>query len=1576
MKAINNCTSVYLDKVREDAKAFISEKQSGLEFSKWQSTIYDLMSYAGIDCKEELMIHLEGVVALLFTVQGCQDYVSMSAAIFLYIRKFFDKSVTGHIMEYISELFEVEPQSGIDGVDLTTSRDWIEIMKNMKDNWDLVKDNKLFAHFSKLLGLIVTLELCKVSDVTFTIKDFKVWEPDMKIVHGNALDIFDAGLSTVVFFVENISLCWQQKSLKPLLVNDKAAAELDEEYANVVLWWDLVKNGNLKKVANLSEAEFDRRLETLCTKIRNMMGGLKSFDKKLMHDKFMRLLKIKNDYITMKISSGVRKAPYCVEYFGASSQGKSTLNEQIVHALLTSASLPTGKEYQSTYNASDKFMSSWTTDKLVLLIDDMANDKSSYVERPPTRVIIDVCNNTPFYANMADLDSKGKVFVEPELCMVTTNKKDLDAYTYSNCPYSVQRRMHVVITVNAKKEFQYVDSNGRPQGIDSHKVAEFNRLKPDMEFDDIWELTLEKAVCPENLDEVASYAPIFHGGKYLKNISFREALNYIIEDYHRHVAAQQNILERMKTRRKIVKCGVDGCVQIKGWCDKHVCVECTDNEQQFGDEIVDAFQTAGSIVKKRLSKDFFGLDTAIEGACTMAIIGAAKHFARHWDWMNIIPTPWLRNRRFRNALMWLHRDNLKSSYIRKTGLLWTGVIGSMFLLRHERRETQMALGTAAFAAGVTVQKSMIDIVKREFDNQMVDRNTISPIFQEFRDKHVKNLCNACAIVGTLYGIARVYKAWRKNRPQGSLEPTTQQEVEERDAEVNVWTSVTPRALPTQPSAANTTVDQLKGMIEKNLLYGSVHISDERTLRVNALMLTSNIVIMPDHYFEKDVLDITFRKVNPETSGGKFACRLSKAQSVLLPNTDMRVCYAASGGSFKDLRKYLPTEKMNMVEFGMKWRDKSGEMLDASGIATLAQTSNGAVDFEGLYYKALTMNTFRGLCGAVLYARCKPLILGIHLGGRTGTPKGCAGVFYLDDIENAIEQLRLIEGVVVSGSAEKFETQVLGVNVLTQTGLHKKSPLNYMPENSQVEYYGSCPGMTTFKSNVKTSLISEHVMDVMGVPNVYRPPVEEPQYFGWQTCLANLAVPALPYDPNLLIMAIRDYKEDMLPLFRSKLWRNARPLNDHENLCGIPGRKFVDAIPLKTSIGYPLSGSKKKFVDELEPVEGKPNNRVFHKVIMDEVNRCLECYKRGERAFTIAKACKKDEVLSKPKCRIFYGNPIALTFLVRRYFLPILRVMQFNPKTSECAVGINCYGPEWQDLHDHIFTFGEDRLIGGDYGKYDQKLPSQLIFAALRIMIDFAKECDYSEEDIRVMEALTGDLVYAIVAYNGDLIGLTEGTHISGNSLTVIINGICGSLNLRCFFYEQYPAASFEQRKKFREYVKLMTYGDDNIGSVSPEIDKFTIKGASKFLEKYGQTYTMPDKESELVDFLPPEEFEFLKRKSVWMPELGVYVGALIDKSCHKMLHAYVRDKNSPITEEFACAQNIDTALREWFNHGREKYEFKRSQLREVARRAGITHLCTMLDENFDSRVAEWKSKYVEGVHKIYSDTPFEIFADI
>lgn len=1542
----------YARNMRAKQIAFSKERvrmqpHAGLEqWNNIHSRICDLAKFSGLEKHDAVVEHLEGILALVFAISGSQDFVSLSASVFLYVRKFFSASATKTIMDYVSEVFGMTSQGGEEDP-VVGSSDWLEMMRNARDNWTLVRNNKLFAHFSKLLGLIVTLQLCQASQLTFVLKDFKVWEPDLKVMHGDALDIFDAALTTVTFFVEVIALCWRQKSLRPLLVNDQMATEMDEEYATVTMWWDLVKNGNLEKVAGVSEKTFDRRLEALATKLRNAIGSISGFEKKILNDKFARLLKIKNDYVTLKISSGVRKAPFCIELFGESSQGKTTFGEQIVHALLVSANLPTGKEYQASFNASDKYMSNWTTSKCVLCIDDMANDQSNFVERPPTRTIIDVCNNQPYVANMADIESKGKVFVEPEIVLVTTNVKDLDARVYSKCPYSIQRRMHAVITVRAKDEFQdKVD--GETQGISRRKIAEYARNNPDAVFDDIWTLTIERAVKPPKMHQAARYAPIEYRGKEMKDISFREVVQYLITEFKEHRESQGNILDRMKKRKCVSVCGIDGCCQIKGWCDKHVVP--TSLTPHFGREIVRGFREAGGLVTKRVVNDFFGFGDCVEGTCVAASLAVAKHFAKHWDWMYVVPSSWIEEKMFVNGLMAFSRDKLKKMYIRRSVCLWgTASLACFQAATKTRGVARISLMSSLVCGGLILQRSMVSAVKREFRNTLISRNTITPSLQGWRDEHVGKICKACAIVGALYGMAKVYRAWRESLPQGSLEPKTAAEVEQRDSEPNVWTQVSARPLPVVPDTANATSEQLQGLIEKNLVYGSVHISDKRTLRVNALFLTSNVVLMPKHYFEIESLNITFRKKDPQKSGGKFVTRLSLSQSVQVA-PDLMICYSATGGSFKNLIKYFPEEKLPDFEFGLKWRDMQGEITNASGLATSSKCTT-CVTFDGLMYKSLTINTFRGLCGAVIFAKRRPLICGFHLGGREDTPIGCAGTVFRNTLEKGIEDLRKCPGVIVSGSAEQFEPQVLGVTVLRDGELHHKSPLRYMPEDSQVEYYGQCPGMSTFKTNVKVTKISEHVMDVMGQPNVYCGPIVEPQYLGWQSCLANLARPALPYEPDLLIKASEDYKRELLPIFRSSLWKTTRKLTYHENLCGVPGKKFLDAIALSTSIGFPLSGPKREYVVELPPTEDKPCNRVFVPEIMEEIERCHSCYKRGERAYTIAKACKKDEVLSKPKSRIFYGNPIALTFLVRMYFLPLLRVLQFNPKVSECAVGVNCHSQEWQQLHEHVTKHGDDRLIGGDYAKYDQKLPSQVLFAALRVLIDFARECDYSETDLKIMEAMTGDLVFAVIAYNGDLIGTTEGTHISGNSLTSVLNGICGSLNLRCFFLKNNP------HLKFREHVALITYGDDNLGSVSKTVNNFTIKGISLFLKKYGQEYTMPDKTSELAEFLPYEDFEFLKRFSNYIPELGQHVGALVNKSCYKMLHCYLRDKNSPLTEDHACAINIDTALREWFNHGRDVYENRRQGLTEVAKRADVTHLCTQLNVSFDDAVAVWHSKY-------------------
>ena len=1547
------------DFVPHDGKNLGSELYEGVD-----KILSSLSKYAGQNITDELIVEVEGVVALFVALQGTTDFMSAMAVIALYMRKFFDKSMTSQALSYLKEIFS--PQDGVEDELLLEQTDkdtksWVTMMKNIHSNWTCVRDNPFFSHLSKILGLVVTMEMCKLSSVTFKVKDLKVLEPDMKIVHGSAVDIIDAALGSVTFFVEVFSLCHEKGSLRPLFVNDTSSLEIDEEFVNMCTFWDLVKNGNLKKVKNVSDNEFDRRLETLCTRLKAMLPGLTGFDKKMIMDKYLRILTIKNDYVTKKISSGIRKAPFTIELFGGSSQGKSTIGEQIISALLTSAELPTGKEYQASYNAGDKYMSTWTTDKLVMLIDDIANEKSDFVERPPTRAIIDLCNNQAFYANMADLASKGKVFVEPEIVLVTTNVKDLDARAYSNCPYSIQRRMHVVITVQAKPEFQLLDSDGKPMGIDSSKVQASYRDGYTPVFDDIWTLTLERAVQPKKMTCQASYCPIVYKGKTLKGVSFVEAINFLIDIYHEHKDNQQGIVDRMDNRsNKIELCGIDGCKQIRRFCLCH-----QEFIPNFGEEIVKSVSTAGSNICSRISSDLFGMDRMIEGAASFMILRAGRKFAKHWDWMSMVPTPWLENDYFCKFCMVASQDSIKKSFIRKSILAWSSCALSLMLAKRYAPRFLFSIGAPSLLVTLSRQKLMVQRVESDFRRELVKRNTVDPMIRDMRDKHVGNICKAGGIVAILYGLSKVYKAWRstigkvdpkENETHGSLEPKTQEDIDKRDSETSPWTQIVTRLLPSQDGAKNTTSDQLIGMVDKNLTYGSVS-SDDGTLAVNCLFLRSNVALIPQHYFKNDSLDVTFRKEFPEKGGGKFVARISKKMSYMIPDTDLAMIFVPNGGSFRSLSKYLPTKDVSKEQFAFLYREKTGNLISALGLGVFGPTGHTLKQFNGLTYRSLTTDTRPGMCGATLVSKRGPVILGFHLGGKTGTPSGCAGTLTLDQYNDGISFLKKQEGFLLTGNGEHFEEKVMGHTILTKDGLHKKSPVNYQPHSSQILYFGSCKGHTTFKSSAKPTLITEHVMDVMDAPNIYMPPTESPQWEPWQDCLASMATPALPFDPDLLSVAVADYKKPLIPIFKSDLWKDTRPLTDLENWNGIPGKKFIDRIKASTSVGFPLSGKKEKYLVEVEPIGEYTKIVEPVDIIQGEIERLLKCYLAGERAFPIAKACKKDEIHAKKKCRIFFSNPVALTFLVRKYFLPLLRILQFYPKLSECAVGINSHGPEWAELYAHVVKFGIESLVGGDYKHYDQKLAAQLLLAALRILIDLAKFCDYSCEDIMVMEAMCGDLVYAIINFNGDLIGLTEGSHISGNSLTVILNGICGSLNMRCYFYSKlYKNTPNEFLADFQEFVALITYGDDNLGSSHSDLD-FTIKGASEFLAEYGQTYTMPDKDSELTEYLAPEDLEFLKRKNVYHPKLKTSLGALVDKSCFKMLHYYLRDKKCPNTEEYACALNIDTALSEWFNHGEDVYEMRREQLREVAERAKITYLCEALDKTYDEKVIEWLEKY-------------------
>jgi hypothetical protein len=424
------------------------------------------------------------------------------------------------------------------------------------------------------------------------------------------------------------------------------------------------------------------------------------------------------------------------------------------------------------------------------------------------------------------------------------------------------------------------------------------------------------------------------------------------------------------------------------------------------------------------------------------------------------------------------------------------------------------------------------------------------------------------------------------------------------------------------------------------------------------------------------------------------------------------------------------------------------------------------------------------------------------------------------------------------------------------------------------------------------------------------------------------------------------KKKLPELFR------CRPLTQVETVSGIDGLKFIDSMNLSTSPGFPFSGDKNAFVVELDPNDEHQCPRTFSSEIWEEFYKARAVLKTGERKYFIWKACLKDEPtkLTKEKVRVFQSAPLVLQLLIRMYFLPLVRIIQMNPLDFECAVGINAEGLEWEELWKHVMSKGAERVMAGDYVKYDLCMPAQLVLAAFDILIEIAEMCEgYTEEDLAVMRNTVAEIVYPLQAYDGDLIQLF-GTNPSGQNLTVIINSIVNSLLLRCCFYTIYPTSEFQKE------VAASTYGDDIFSSVSETHQEFNHIAFADFLREYDIEFTMPDKEAEPKKFMHENEVDFLKRKNKWNEDLGHHVGVLSEASIFKRLHAHLLSKELTLPEQ--SAQNIDSSLHDWFYYGRETYEKRQKEMKQIAEEHGISKLCQSLDTTYDMKVLKWREKYL------------------
>ena len=1581
-----------------------------------------LAATRGLNVPRKVMKLAEGLISLFFSLREANSKTQFVSILVLYLNGICEDGVIMTLSDYVHTLFSMDSQS-------SENPQWLDDVKSLQTDWHRAIHGEGFALISKTISLCLALGMCSVSNFNFTVGGMKLFTVAATNKHCTAIDLVDAIFGTVTYFLEGGYQCFMTGSIKPLLFGGFNVEGFEHSHAKCLEWYELVRAGNLERCANATENDFEKLICDTIETSRNLIRTCKGpIEKNILTRKMETLTTLRANFRQTRVQGGLRIAPYAVGLFGTTGVGKSTLTNLLMDILLTSNGYDASPERIVTLNDSDKFMSNYRSYVNGVIIDDLGNTKSDFVEKAPTARIIEIVNNVRAYANVAEADIKGKVSIEPYVTIITTNVEGYCASTYSNEPASIARRASVSVTVRVREKYAQ-DQQLCPEKIREHHPDGVPKVP------DFWLVDIKRAYPIPNktrgAPDTIGWRTVQFEGRAMENVSIFDLIRCCAADSKMHFVNQKSLVDNANNLHEnlqycqtcILPTEVCTCLpSTTSTCDEVAVIgslpvidnPVSDDVSVLSDQaglsslytvvccpklLADTLKSASeggplpigmgfwsgimnwACYRPRKWYEFWKPErkarapisflTDLENSVTSKLVADASYLeSQSWfHWTAFIPQWGLDNVYASYILDSLHYDRLESSmttmrkrsvasFVTKSACV---LGGSYALAKKYPRTTPFLVAASAASCSTMAIQCIIEIssarecaraaIYSEIDRR---RDALPDTLKMYRESHMKYVLGASATLGAIYALVSLWRASKLvPEPQGNLAPTTMEEIHERDAEKNPWSETMVSPIPCSSNSKTITHSDLERLVQGNLYYMAFEIDGKRVF-CNAFFPCSNVAIIPKHIWKQDELRANFIRHEPQKIGGNFDAFLSKSSAVFFKDTDLSLVWVPNSGDHKNLVDYFPTGPVALCPASLSFRKQTGHIELFKMLMRPATVSTVAGEFTGHNY-LLDKPTFKGLCMAVAVTETKgPTIGGFHLGGVTGKNEGASGLVTRSQLDIYMSQLRMKESVLLSKNSGSLPTSQYDVQYFLSNDIHPRSPINFLPPGANLKYYGQVIGRSTYYSTVVQTPISDAVEKFCGVPNKWGKPKFNVGY-PWQASLQYSSKPSPGVPGDVLALAVVDYKKGILVKIDSisGFKDSVRPLTDMQTVCGIDGLRFIDKMVPSTSVGFPLGGPKSDHLTLLDPLD-YPDfqcparlDQKFH----DEANAMESIYLKGERAYPFFKACLKDEPtpIAKDKVRVFQSAPLAFQLIIRKYYLPIMRILSVFPFVSECAVGINAQGPEWESFTNHVKQYGDDRILAGDFSKYDLRMPAQVMMATFRMYIDIAKHCGYDARSISIMEGIASDIAYPLMAYNGDLLQLF-GSNPSGQNLTVYLNGGANSVLARCYFFTVY-----RQAKDFRSAVAAMTYGDDFKGSVHRDYPKMNHIDYAAYLKTLDIVFTMPDKESEATEYMHDLDADFLKRKNVTIPELGLCVGALDEDSIFKSLHSVLQSKAVTTTQQ--AMSNMDGALREWFAHGREVYETRRSQLQKVASATGTAHGCLLLTSTYDDQLCRFSEKY-------------------
>ena len=1414
---------------------------------------------------------VEQFLITLLTLSQQTTYAGIFGVIITYVSTLCDRSFTKIVMDEVKRMLPTgdsayEHQAG-----------WFS------KNWMALTEGPLGSVMGKIISLLIAVGFLPAKATSNMGRGiFELFKVKRFSDDGSSFPlIMDCITSTIDWVIE---MAWPAAITGNfrLLLQGEKMLDLDEEYRKIVDCCDLYLGASydlLKKKHGLGDSGFEI-IAMIDESINNHMvmkkdPELTSSQKAEISRRLLSLDKFSNGIQSVFKESTIRVRPYTFLLRGGSGVNKTGLNSILIHVISEANGFPQGDQYHCHFNEADQYMSDFMAKHFSATFDDIGNPKPEREQINPLFKIIQFINNMHCTAMSAEAHLKGKKDINVKIVSATTNTSDLHAGYFSCNPASIMSRFNMIIDVCLKEDA--INEKGK---IKDEFIGQTN---PDM-----WNITAHW-VKVDRIDAIKdSYTLI----PYSDVKDLPDLMEFIAEDSKSWFAKQDRLV------------GAAKAVHKEPHCDQHPlftlpCLRC-------GNRVVPTEWA------DRLNSDEFE-EEALQGTSQEPprIIEGELFEDTHSDFDPDNPPPNFGQRQFVSDM--IIQDCLAQTYHEVPSLY--NVVKEKILAMQETVKktdpTYVVMATAASVLGLClVASTFYKTLEHQASIEDVNAIAMPPEMVAKRDNAYKKVIRLKA-----------------QYPEASMTATQQQFVDKMDSSLMLV-------------KVRTVLDATCAVSPEFQCVASWPVGDGRWL-------------LPHHIFNVKSPTGQFRLEfiwSQDLTHKRFTEIVELEDIQRIAGSDIACVRLFRGGCNYSFTKFLQEDESKLpVGTALQILPKTIDMVKEDVLPSEKRimariTGYSTVTVKSSTYYAVEYTTdvptFKGLCGApVVTVGENPMIIGFHTAGKPADTAGVAAVLIRSDLHTEYQ------GILLSERAP-CPTEQLGTPFTTVPHCKYKSPVHWLEKTSDVslEYHGQHNLPTTrFKSKVAPSILVDK-LETVGIKKEHAGPLHTAETMARQDHLLNCSELLPPPNPKFLKLAAADMKSKLKVAMEAsdEIKKFVHPLSYSDALNGVPGVPGYDPIAPNTAPGFGRTGPKWKLCiqDAIDQKLGGGCPRLLTQKEMPDgtwtevceyqfddekldvkakVAELFEHFSEKVRSNVILKCNLKDEALPlakvlQGKLRVFSGASMDFVIATRMIFSPLNVLMTHLPTLFESAVGVNAQGKDWDFIGKYLKQHGSDRVFGGDFAKYDQRMRSDFTITAMEILKDVMRNAGFPENLIDVVDGIACEICFPFYEINGVFVQV-DGSNPSGHPLTVILNGIVNCLLMRYCYYAMHHKAGSTNLPLFHEVVALMTYGDDNVAGVSKKEKLFNHLSVAKELALLGMKYTMPDKTAEATEFIVFPELDFLKRKFRVHEDTGTMIGALDIKSIYKSLTTTMKAKGREQTEVEVMAGNIANALSELWAHG-------------------------------------------------------------